>query len=117
MNKLNTHYYDGKLKERYRRLKDTTIPTLNFDDTIKEIENLVQKNARAMIIIYLLKSPNGNYDSVNDIHIKELFPLVWQHVKTYDKMGKQLFIEQLLDIHNGNCPQGRTTRLLQCVEI
>jgi hypothetical protein len=115
MIKLNTHYYDGKLKERYSILKNTTVPELNFPDTIKEIEQLVKTNPRALQIVNLLKSPNGNYDSSNNIHVKELLPLIWQHVKSFDESGKQLFIEQLVDIHNGKCPQGRTTRLLQCV--
>lgn len=117
MNKLNTHYYDGKLKERYKKLKETTVSDLTFSETIKEIENLVKENPRAKQIINLFKSPHGNYDRANDIHIKDLLPLIWQHVKTYDESGKKLFIEQIIDIHNGKCPQGRTTRLLQCITL
>jgi len=117
MQKLNTHHYDGRLKEKYKLLQEKTQTKLSFEDTLKEIRILVKGNNKALKMLNKLSQPNGNYDSKNDIHVKDLLPLVWVHVKTYDKSAKRVFVEQIVDIFKGSCPQGRTTRLLQCVEI
>jgi len=122
--KLNTHYYDGKLKERYQELQqDNLASSLSISETLEEIRTLIKEvkhpqRVKLYRMLQKLQHDNqGNYDAKNQIHVKDLLPLVWAHVKDYEVGAQMLFLEQILDIYRGPCPQGRTTRLLQCVEI
>jgi len=124
MKKLNTHFYDGQLTQRYNEIKkmlDKECLTLN--QCFNEIEELIEKSNLplnqikiANFMLNLLKNKNGNYDSANKIHVHDLLPYVWTKVRDYDDSGKQLFLEQLIDIRGGTCPQGRVARLIQLVE-
>lgn len=124
MYKLNTHYYDGKLKIKYQNLKhELEDQIIQLDQCWIEIKQLVMQETKGaqrkkanMILNKLRSNDHGNYDKANDIHIHELIPYVWTKVREYDNSGKRVFIEQLIDITRGMCPQGRVTRLLQVVE-
>ncbi len=122
MKKLNTHYYDGKLHPRFiqlqESLKNTKLPTLN--QCFIEINQLINssklsKSQKKIAINMLnkLKSKQGNYDQKNNIHVHQLLPLIWSKVKNYDQSAQSIFLEQLIDINNGQCPQGRVARLIQ----
>jgi len=130
--KLNTHFYDGKLSNLYKELV-SSIPEIDrnkmsLEETKNELINYLKENrdtlrfspkdyTRCLQMINQLSqiSPQNN-DTKNNIHVKDLLPIVWYYVKGYDPSGKRLFFEQILEIYNGPCAQGRTTRLLQCVE-
>lgn len=134
-NKLNTHFYDGKLKERYSELQQKvnlkeTFPDSDniIGDCIKEIRDFFkqlgkgkkQKLLGSMNILNILERDIGkppNNDTKNNIKVDDLLPLVWARVRKYDECGKILFLEQMMEIKNGMCSQGRTTRLIQMADI
>lgn len=139
--KLNTHFYDGKLRARYAALVSSVDMELKVDglktpeETASEILHMLKSNAtdhvaddqslnlsandrlRAERMIAKLASEDrgANWDAANEIDARQCLCYVWHRVREYDISGKRLFFEQILDIYNGQCPQGRTTRLLQCV--
>jgi hypothetical protein len=128
MNKLNTHFYDGKLKERYQEIQASIpqseeLPTLEV--CYKEIFQLIReqkakKGQTAAGVLNKLKSQTGNpanHDTRSNIRVDDLLPLVWYHVRGYDQSAKRLFVEQIAEMRGGMCPQGRVTRLIQMVEL
>lgn len=125
MRKLNTHFYDGQLNPRFLEIQKAIPNPLSLDQTFQEIINLInqqkpKQKQQATRIIQRLKADRGkpaNHDQKNQIHVDQLLPLVWTRVKEYDHTGQSLFIEQLIEIQGGMCPQGRTARLLQMVEL
>jgi hypothetical protein len=121
----NTHDYDGQLREKWFQMRsmliDRYLPQcLSFDETIKEIEQWLDKKyfnvkriGRARRSIKILTSQRrGNFDSRNDIDVEELLPILWDKVKNQDDLH-DTFYEQLCDITGGSCSQGRSTRLFQ----
>ena len=126
MRKLNTHFYDGQLHPRFLEIQSAILNPLSLDQSYVEIIQLIDttlentSKQQATKIIQQLKTDRGkpaNYDSKNQIHLDLLLPLVWTCVKEYDFSGKSLFLEQLIEMKGGMCPQGRVARLLQMVEL
>jgi hypothetical protein len=124
--KLNTHYYDGKMKDRYQKLQNITPNPPSLKETTQEITKLIkslidfspsQKTKANHMLQKLILRQKANHDTSNQIWVPDLLPLVWYHVKNYETSAQKLFLEQILDIYRGPCPPGRTTRLLQCVPI
>ena len=55
---------------------------------------------------------NNEFDSINQVSTDEILTLIWNNVYYhYDDSGKLCFFEQISDIMNGQCVQGRTTRI------
>jgi hypothetical protein len=118
----NTHDYDGdKWFQMRPMLVEKYLPNcLSFDDTIKEIEQWLNKKyynvkriGRARRSIDILTSQRrSNFDSRNDIDVEELLPILWNQVKNQEDIHNT-FYEQLCDITGGSCSQGRSTRLFQ----
>jgi hypothetical protein len=121
----NTHDYDGKLRDKWFQMRPMLIEKylpncLSFDDTIKEIEQWLNKKyynvkriGRARRSIDILTSQRrSNFDSRNDIDVEELLPILWNQVKNQEDIHNT-FYEQLCDITGGSCSQGRSTRLFQ----
>jgi hypothetical protein len=121
----NTHDYDGKLREKWFEMRPMLIEKylsncLSFDDTIKQIEEWLEKKyfnvkriGRARRSIRILTSQRtSNFDSRNDIDVEELLPILWDRVKNQEDIH-DTFYEQLCDITGGSCSQGRSTRLFQ----
>jgi len=127
MGKLNTHFYDGHLQPRYQEIINAIPNPIPLETTYQEISDLIRTlhtsprtKHRAHQILNIIKNDRGkpaNYDPKNQIHVDQLLPLVWTKVKEYDDSAKKLFVEQLGEIQGGLCPQGRTTRLIQMVEL
>jgi len=124
--KLNTHYYDGKMKNRYQELLNITPVPPTLKETKKEITQLInmqselsptQKIKAIKMLHKLIPRQKTNYDIPNDIWVPDLLPLVWYHVKNFESGAQKVFLEQIIDIYKGSCPAGRTTRLIQCVPI
>lgn len=124
--KLDTHYYDGKIRWKFEQLVAKQVGSINqltLDQCEIEIKELIEqkligiKKAIGLKMLELLVGEIGNWDSSNQINVHELLPLVWNIVRNYDDSGKLLFLEQLCDINGGQCPQGRVTRLLQLIEL
>jgi hypothetical protein len=121
----NTHDYDGKLRDKWFQMRPMLIEKylpncLSFDNTIKEIEQWLNKKyynvkriGRARRSIDILTSQRrSNFDSRNDIDVEELLPILWNQVKNQEDIHNT-FYEQLCDITGGSCSQGRSTRLFQ----
>ncbi|MEX0596282.1 MAG: hypothetical protein WD512_07255, partial [Candidatus Paceibacterota bacterium] len=128
MKKLNTHHYDGQLHTLYREIEGMVKDPPSLETTYQEISELINslladdKKARKDThnILNILRTSTGtsaNYDGSNNINVDKLLPLVWACVKEYDNSAKIIFLEQIQEMRNGLCPQGRTTRLIQLVEI
>lgn len=108
-----THYYDGHWMEEYLLVKSKFKTNLTFEETCKII---VRKHPRTQDIInLLLYDRENNYDVVNKVSMEELLPLAWQQFSNTEL--ESLLIEQLLDIKNGVCSQGRTTRVFQLLAL
>lgn len=115
MEKLNTHYYDGKWIEEKNRVFKLDGPIDNID--IEIIKNEIREflsGCKATQALKMLEKI-GATDSANQITSGELLHRVWRKVKNNPE-ANQLFIEQLADIASGSCPQGQTTRLFQVLK-
>jgi len=130
----DTHYYDTKLKEEYKRLVNIDNcflrSPMSFDDTIIDIQNRLNLdysmnklldedtiNKAKSVLDLVLQDRINNYDVLNDIHFEDLLPRVWRFLKNYESEGLVVFYEQLKEITSGSCPQGRTTRIFQFYNI
>jgi hypothetical protein len=126
--KLNTHYYDGSLKAQFKQLvqiqdakTDFMKHRWNSNEVLKEIydntdkQQLTQQEKygveRALKLI--LSDPRGNYDPVNDINVLEILCRTWYFVRREPVEDQKAFYQQLNEINNGTCSQGRTTRIFQ----
>ena len=122
---LDTHFYDGVIGLLYKELikiddselennisfntcLNELLNTLGeFDDN--EIDKILCKNT-----LFLFENDlERNYDEINDIHLEDILVRTWKFIKHYDKETKLIFFEQIGDIYNGPCAQGRITRLFQ----
>ena len=126
MQKLNTHYYDCKLKYVDEivvkvviniddvNLINVDIKIVSFEDTLDEIKIYSKNIIDISNILSLLKNDRkNNYDSKNNINFENLLTYTWNKLKYMDDSIKKLFIEQLSDISKGSCSQGRTTKIIQ----
>lgn len=107
---LNTHSYDRLWASQYHQLKGPFLPCYSFSKVLQEIETRFLDPAVNQVI-NLLKQ-GGNYDQSNQVDFEELLPIVW--ILLYNHPGlEEIFLEQLKDILNGSCPEGRCTRIFQ----
>lgn len=126
MKQTDTHYYDGSLKQLYKKFvlednaKNGNPPnlgeTLNDMQTVLMKINVLNKPLIHKMMKVLATDQKNNYDPKNDIHVNDLLPRVWRIVKT-NKEVFPAFFEQIGDISNGQCSQGRTTRIIQFIFI
>lgn len=121
MMNLDVHSYDKHLNSLYKNLtalddKNLQVP-LSLSLTLKQISDKGSvllsdtDNLKLNKVIRLFLQDNNNYDHHNDIDARELLQRVWRFVSKYEDTS--CFFEQLIDILNGKCAQGRTTRLMQ----
>jgi hypothetical protein len=130
MDKLstNTHAYDkiiGQLYHQYIVVDDKElISQESFQNVLIEITKHINKlkdkqiKKKALHVMQMISRTDdkNNYDSVNNIHVKDLFPRTWRFIKHYDEDGIKIFLEQIAEVTNGSCSQGRTTRIFQFYE-
>lgn len=123
---INTHDYDGHLKDYYKTLVSNDNNEYDsfekvLDLIFADLKNLrskypLFKNASNRILssLKLLDSDRkNNYDPINDIRVEDLLPRVWNKVSN-DESIRFVFYEQIIDIlEKGSCSQGRVTRLIQ----
>jgi hypothetical protein len=121
----NTHDYDGELREKWLSMRSLLIKEyfhecLCFEDTLKDIEEWLNEkycdreritDAKRSLNI-LSSQRRSNFDSINDINVEELLPILWNKVKNQNDLH-DTFYEQLCDITDGSCSQGRSTRFFQ----
>ncbi len=126
LTKLDTHYYDGMLKDVFAQVSkafhmwDGRDPKEKFLTYIWAVRRLIpyvpnsSKYPRAREAVDLLEfDRKANFDSTDNIDSELLFVYIFENLPV-DDMG--FFLEQLEDIVvSGPCPQGRAKRLLQVV--
>lgn len=130
-NKLNTHFYDGKLGQNYKKLvewdnKNLSNP-INFENAMKEIQTIGKKELNKPGFILFMKIFNlitkdqhkkNNTDPTNKISIEDLLPRTWKFYQHVSSDDRYIFFEQFIDINKGTCPQGRAgPRLYQLYQL
>jgi len=129
MSKINndTHKYDNIIGPLYRIYVSTDNNELETPESIVSVINQIKlkifaiKNEKlscdALRAIKLIATDTySNYDIKNNIQTQDILTRTWRFIKHYDNNGIECFIEQLADIMNGSCSQGRTTRIFQFYE-
>lgn len=127
--KLNTHFYDRKLKKRYYdavAMEEKLLPPAKktLEETVDDIKKQMsedkwgegQKRMEAeasLECIGLSEAKDPNYDKTNDIHTGDLLRRLWRIAVHYDISTRSIVYDQLADMKRGNCPQGRAIRLVQ----
>ena len=125
---LETHSYDGKLRDLANRIDEGIeyIPSVKltaFNDLkhmivnnneVSDFQKLKALQAVNLIIINMHNS--SNIDPTNSVKADDLLMILYFKTKKVPEFIKPL-IEQLHDIIiSGQCPQGRCTRLLQLIK-
>lgn len=128
MEQLNTHHYDRKIGSTYRELcilQDTksnylsntiTSETLFSElfETIDAIRICEQSKETIRNMLNLIKNDrDNNYDKENNICTIDILSRTWYYVKKLPIEDHKILLEQIEEIKNGTCAQGRTTRLFQ----
>lgn len=109
----DVHVYDGKLSQPSIQIfKFSNLDKQTMSSKIVSILN----DQRAKIMATKLLSETNNFDGANNFNTSDIFATVLSRRMTIDIL--QLLEEQLVDILMlGQCPQGRTTRMLQILEL
>lgn len=121
----DTHFYDGKLKERIIPYREqlNRIAEISIENKLSMLARLDLKlddmMAKRMLDVIKIDDINqSNYDSSNDLWAIDILVLIIEYMElsteNYDDT-LPILQEQLDDIANGSCPPGRTTRLFQIV--
>jgi hypothetical protein len=121
MEKLNTHYYDTHIKSIYKELcirqNDYMVNENLFSELYESLEQINIVNGSKDNIRNMLKliqnDSNNNYDSANDIQTIDILDRTWAFVKKLPLEDRIILFEQIAEINNGTCSQGRTTRIFQ----
>lgn len=118
MMKTDTHYYDNKISHEILS-KIETFPKVNKMGKFNELRYDIIKSGNLTALKYydeIIKSyidnDGTNYDPINKIDCSDLLYLI---SKNYDSHILTVLIEQLEDMKSGNCPQGRSIRLIQVI--
>lgn len=102
---LQTHSYDGNWKDEMNKIfvKDGDIE-FDIDEVRTEIEEIQPELKPQLLMI-------KDYDLKNEVDACEILARVWRKAKKEEEYD--LLFEQILDVGNGSCAQGQTTRLFQ----
>jgi len=122
MEKLNTHFYDGNLKERLEKIKpeldrvqqksreEKATMYLNVLHRIREPQ--ARANLMALIRDFTTNA-NSNFDTSNSFSADDLMCIIAEKLDWEDTLA--MLETQLVEMSSGMCPQGRTHRLFQIV--
>lgn len=117
-NMQNTHFYDGKLKENVKIIlqlnsSNKTIKECN-DEILQLAIKLNYKISEVKKVCELfISDEKNNYDSTNDVDLKDILPRLLLLVEKWDVQEQKLFLEQISDVLGGSCSVGRTVRTCQ----
>jgi hypothetical protein len=122
-NLTDTHTYDGKLVFNTCTDLISIAQTLSLDqkrEKGRDIRTIADPLFDPMALHYLDVIINDigtadNIDTTNNLVADDLLCLCWEYRNNSDFM-KELEL-QLLDMNTGFCPQGKTHRLFQILEI
>lgn len=129
---LNTHHYDGALRERMMEIRDqldnckriSTSDKINAcNQMMMSLNSILTAPARmcfCVIVNEMMRmktlppgTPSGNYDPTNDLDAGDLLYCCSHKIKNLDFC--KILVGQLEDMTSGLCAQGRTHRLFQCL--
>lgn len=116
MNSLNTHTYDGALKERKQQIIADLERVKDVEKTqaFEELRTLLALPPiqNALFSMIVSGPPQANHDPTNDLDAKNLLYLCWEK-KGLDTDMIPLLRLAFEDMLTGSCPQGRSTRFFQ----
>lgn len=121
MERLNTHYYDTHIKSIYKDLcirQNDYVPNENlFNELYESLEQIntngISKDTIKEMLKLIQNDISNNYDSANDIQTIDILDRTWAFVKKLPLEDRIILFEQIGEIKNGTCSQGRTTRIFQ----
>lgn len=110
---MDTHLYDGKL----RAIKTTGMNTSDkrelFQEFRRKLKSQMAKHALEIIIRDMMNENDNNYDDKSNVDCTDTLVLLCR--ETHETV-EPFVEEQLADILGGQCPQGRTSRIQQCLD-
>jgi len=127
MNKLNTHYYDGKLENTINNYKYEMI---HCEDPNNESKILFAMNYLKEVCVQkgcsfkaknslnkIIQDRHNNIDHVNGLNAEILLYMIYTRIiNSNNNEYFDLLNSQLDEMSNGMCPQGRCIRLLQILK-
>ncbi len=114
-NFIDVHQYDGKLTIRLDQNFSKEEKLKQIGTFVPKIKSSVAGSTIYLIGNALITDSKDNYDDKNNIDASDILANILS--RDYDKI-LNLLEEQLIDIYNlGQCPQGRTTRLWQILQL
>lgn len=109
----DVHVYDGKLNTG--SISVLKISNLEKQTMLSKVISIL-KDERSKRMALLLLNETDNYDNANKLNTSDIFATILSRRMTIDIFS--LLDEQLMDnFMLGQCPQGRSTRLLQILEL
>ena len=111
----DVHQYDGKISYRCPRVEIPDMDKLYLFERSAQIVNLSTRQDKPVALRWLKQIKDdtrkpSNYDSSNDQYADDLLLHIAQRASP---AIADYLCEQLAEISNGPCPQGRCTRLYQ----
>ena len=124
---LLTHSYDNNISnDIYKYLEPLIIETKKVprDDKLllfDKLRSLIKKDKLATtyydkIISDYINNNNNNIDPINKLDAIDLLYIISLYQSEKQDIT-DLLIEQLRDMQTGFCPQGRTIRLIQIINL
>ena len=119
MEKLNTHYYDGKLpiSETCNFIEKQYLAILGeMERYIKEGYKGGYNKSVILSSICILRDPKKTFDNKDNIDARHLIVCIWSriNIKEMWEGDHDYFYEQIHDIvASGPCPQGVVKRVYQ----
>ena len=135
---INTHFFDGKL-DKLRIYVEEDLIRAGSVSKVEKMQLFLKLKSSIASSTYPERSPqtlhclnaiidcfevytrnpgaNQNYDHANNLWADDLLYLVCEEIAKDDEDDEhlRLLMCQLSDMASGLCPQGRTTRLFQCL--
>lgn len=117
MNMLNTHTYDYNLPQLNFSPENYQVKSIEIYNKLRdELSKKLNTSSQIALIFfdYIVNAghTSPNFDHTNNIYADDLLYMIAIQI---DMIPWDYFIEQLLDMASGFCPQGRVARLLQIV--
>jgi len=121
----DVHSYDGLLTKKIIKYSkqdfyDSLHKIVFYIYNIKNKNNNYINNDALLMIKLLIEDSAKNTDNSNKINVEDIIVNIVSKIdlNDYDVDSiMNVFIEQIADIKNGTCPEGRTTRLYQIFHL
>lgn len=108
----NVHEYDGKVVVTLAKSFSTKEKTLAFETLRLKLRDT---RAKHMVDLIMGDMTNTNGENQDEKNVADASDVLMELCQMVEEEVEPFIEEQLADIRNGRCPQGRTVRLWQCV--